>query len=342
MTARSHSRTFSSRLHQLAIVSIATALTTQVSLAQTGYPDSESFRSDLLAVLELQKSLQQKYPERTKASDMSLALMEKAIIEAKAMSPEELQAFQSINFTFRPAIETMQALDKALQAAEDQNKSPSPVHASAATFDCDGYIERPGELVKPPGPCNQSNYQPAPPLSGPAPIPVQLTDNEYPTFLSCQQYQPYGLIAFSRAATIANEIIADVARRFCDQIYTVGGVGTNTALACIATDVLYLIQKGIRDTIANCQSARILSEGTANYVREGELFVQSRQNTATISRRAQDGFTESSNGLDEIRNQVEENGEKIEQTIATLGEVMEALRIENARLLNTGDERHAN
>jgi hypothetical protein len=317
-----------------AILTFATAFTSQTSLAQTGYQDSESYRSDLLVILELQKSLQQKYPVQLAANDMSLALVETAINEAQALTTDELQVFQNLNFSFAPAIESLRVLDDAIKLAGNEIQVQLKTGTSAAVIDCDGYVEAAGELEDPPGPCNQSNYLADQPPPGGFQFPLELTDNEYPTFLACQQYRKPNVIAGVRGTTLALEIIAVVARRTCEQILTAAGVGSNTSLICIVTDVAYLVAKGIKENIGNCQTARILSEGTATYVRTGELFVQSKQNTNTIAKRAEDGFSESQNGLNDIRNQVEENSEKIEETIATINKIMKALQIENARLLD--------
>ncbi len=330
-------------------VTLLALSTPQHSFAQATYQDSESLRADLLTVLHLQQSIQQDIDGQSSEVDPSLALLETAINEANALTPEELAVLQKANFSLAPALENLKELDSAI--AKDRNPKDRNQIAVQATGtsqhvdNCDGYVEAAGELDDPPGPCGQSNYIPpnnAEPSLGFNPPQLTLTDNDYPVFPTCDGYQPARRLFTLKKIVIALDITATVARRVCDQIYTVGGVGANFALVCLVTDAAKLIAERAEHygaaIVSYCHSFRVASEGTSTYVRAGELFVQSKNNTNIIATRADAGFNDSLDGLSDIKNQVNENSLKIEQTIRTLNEIMRTMDIDDARLIDTNPE----
>ena len=322
-------------IFMFAMVTLAAGLAPQNSFAQNGYQDTETLRSDLLAVVEIQKSLEQDFRAQSAENDSSLALIERAIIEADALTGEELETLRKLNFSLAPALQSLQALESAVSPDANQIALQATTGTSANVPTCDGYVEA-GQFDDPPGPCGQTNYEPDD--RPPDYTPVPLTDNLYPDFPTCRSYTQTNVVFATRAAVVALDVTASVARRVCDQIYTGAGVGANIALVCLVTETAFLVVKRIKTVIKFCHSFRIASEGTSTYVRSGELFVQSRQNTNTIINRADAGFDESQNGLTAISNQVEENSLKIEQTIATLNEIMRTMKIEDARLFEEDRE----
>ena len=310
------------------------------SFAQSGYQDSESFRADLLTMLELERAILQDIDGGSATDEPIFALIENAIINSSALSSQELTTLQRINFSLAPSIGQLRSLKSAMKFSTDQSKLDSTAVQEAVSHCIDGYVEADGEFEDPPGPCGLVNFLPDQILTGADMVPVEMTENDYPIViiplpvppLICRKYQKPAVVMASRITANALEVVSTVAKRFCDTIGTVGGVGANFAAVCIVSDLAFLFVKQIRENISTCHSYRIASEGTSTYVRAGELFVQSRQNTKTIDKRAAEGFRDAKNGLIEIEDQVEENSRKIEQTIAAIEEVLEELRIENARL----------
>jgi hypothetical protein len=309
--------------------------------AQTGYQDSESFRSDLLTVLQLQRKIQEDLQGQSAVSDPSLALLENAINEASALTSEELQILQKIDFSLAPAIESLKALDATVTSVKIQSESQAKTATSADPFPCDGYVEA-GQLKHPPGPCGQINYQPAEPPLGADQPPIVLTDIEYDDFLTCTEYQSSDFLFTAKKIVIALDITATVARRVCDQIYTVGGVGFNVALVCLVTDLAYLVAERFEHYGARvssyCHSFRIASEGTSTYVRAGELFVQSRDNTNIIAKRVDEEFEASKAALADVSDRVEENARRVAQTNLILDEIMRTMNIQNGRLFDEDPE----
>ena len=331
-------RVIVSPLMRLMIVSttLIVGFTSQEVIAQSGYQNSESIRSDTLTVLELHRTLQQDFPGQVPAGELSLAQIERAIIDANELTNQELNTLQRIDFSLAPAIANLQALEDSVTAAKIQIEYQAKTATSIVVDDCDGYVgddddEASRKLIDPPGPCGQINYQPTNPPLKFSLSPVVLSDNAYPDFLACTQYQ-HPLVVFAvRAYSAYTDVVATVARRICDQIYTAAGVGANGSLVCLISDAVYLVAKGVKENIGNCQTYRVASEGSSTYVRAGELFMQSRQNTDTISRRSDEEFTKSSNGLNDILIRVNENSRKIEQTNAKIDEVMKLMLPPNIR-----------
>ena len=308
------------------------------SFAQSTYLDSESLRADVLTVLELQTSIQRKIEPVSAKSEQAIALISYDISTASPVTWQELEALQRYDFSLQPYVEELQALESSLDSISPAGPQKQSVVSSNATFGCDGFIEPIGELVDPPGPCEQTYYAPTSSPPGYNLSPYPLTDLEYPDLLGCRAYRSPQTVLGWRTATAVAQVVQMVADRACKQEFTVAGVGGNASLLCIITDLAYLAVKTNSDNIANCQTFRIDTEGTATYVRAGELFVQSSYNTSLIKLRADDGFEQGQSGMDDISEQVEENSRSIEEVIKILSELSETMDIDNSRLLSPDAE----
>lgn len=71
--------------------------------------------------------------------------------------------------------------------------------------------------------------------------------------------------------SLITEALRDTARRICDQIAQVLGVGANVAIACIATDILFLVERGILDNQILCSDIIRAAEANGTYERIDHL-----------------------------------------------------------------------
>jgi len=300
--------------------------------------DPEVTRSELISVLELQYQITLSLPY-TPSTDAGLAALDMAIAGLSSASPEDLAVLQPAGPAINALMANVKELDELVRAEQsriDSSKSRSVV-SSAATFDCDGFVELAGELERPPGYCNQSDTQ----VAGIDYLPfgsndeLFLSDNVYPDYPLglCTANIPPEITALLLLDALAAENLALIASRGCNQAIFFFASGGNASLGCIVTDLINLGFQHLSEGAQFCNSIRSASEGRTTYVRAGELFVQSSENTEFVDNSLVDGFDALSGDIDKIQAQACQNAVRLNETIAQLNDTLRSIRIDNARLL---------
>ena len=303
----------------------------------------ELTKDEIISLIEDQYQLILDLPY-TPTTEASLSALDMAMANITSASYEELQVFQEARSSTRALMTNVKRVTEMVQSDSTLVDASYRrlVQSSSASFDCPGFITVEGEAELPPGYCNQSDTQVVDIDYLPAGSngELVLSDNQYPNDrLLCRQYTSPEVTAGLKFSAYLAKLVKSQADRVCKLSIHAFFAGGNCELCCIPTDLIELGFRYAAKGVEFCNSIRGASEGRTTYVRTGELFVQSSENTEYIDSALIDGFGTLNGELNDIQDQACQNTVRLNLAIAQLDETLRSLRIDNARLLDLfGDQ----
>jgi hypothetical protein len=281
----------------------------------------------------------------TPMTEASLTALDMAIFSVSTATLEELHVFRAAGLSTRALMTNVQKTAELVHSEITQanRKNGNNIRISSASFDCPrGRVPVKDEVERPPGYCNQSDTQVVDIdyLTDGSNDELFLSDNKYPEDpLLCTRYTSPEVTAGLIFGAYLAKTTKYVADRACATAVFAFFAGGNCELCCIPTDLINLSFKYAAKGVQYCNAIRGTSEGRTTYVRTGELFVQSSENTEFIDSELIAGFETMNDDIDKIKYQTCQNANNLNITIANLEESLRSLRIDDARLLDLfGDQ----
>jgi len=312
----------------------ASAQEQPVAYAEPVFP--ELMKDEIISLIEDQYQLILDLPY-TPMTEASLSALDMAMANITSASYEELQVFQEARSSTRALMTNVKRVTEMVQSDSTLKDASYRrlVQSSSASFDCPstGFITVEGEAELPPGYCNQSDTQVVD--IDYLPAGLVLSDNQYPNDgLLCRQYTSPEVTAGLIFGAFLAKQVKSVADRGCKQAIFAFFAGGNCELCCIPTDLIELSFRYAAKGVQFCNNIRGVSEGRTTYVRTGELFVQSSENTEFVDSALIDGFGTLNGEINDIQDQACQNTVRLNLAIAQLDETLRSIRIGNARLLD--------